>query len=213
MGTDYGYTQRDSTCRGSSKPDAMIAAKIKGVVSVGSTEAANIEALASGALSVAFEGTNKFQSYSKGIFKDTTCTGWPNHAVTAVGYTPKFVLVKNSWGPTWGDKGFVKFARNHHNCNLWEYSSYPRLEATGSTDNGGNDENTDYDADDDSGPVPDPDCEDSYSPCYESWCQYEWIVEDYCQKTCGNCGGDDGGDCPSGTIKCPDGVCRHEHMC
>ena len=207
---DYGYTQRDGACQGSSKPDAMISAKIRGYVSVGSTETANIEALAEGALSVAFEVTNRFQTYSSGIFKDTTCSGWPNHAVTAVGYTSQFVLVKNSWGPNWGHHGFVRFARNHHNCNLWEYSSYPHLEETGASDNGGSDEATDYNADDDSGPEPEPDCQDSYSPCYESWCQYDWIVEDYCQRTCGNCGG---GDCPSGTIKCPDGVCRHEHMC
>ena len=209
---DYAYTQRDGSCKGSSKPDAMISAKIRGYVSVGSTELANIEALAEGALSVAFEVTNRFQTYSSGIFKDDTCSGWPNHAVTAVGYTSEFVLVKNSWGPSWGHHGFVRFARNHHNCNLWEYSSYPRLEVTGASDNGGSDAAADYDANDDSGPAPDPDCQDSYSPCYESWCQYDWIVEDYCQRTCGNCGGN-GGDCPSGTIKCPDGVCRHEHMC
>jgi len=203
---DYGYTQRDGTCLGSSKPDAMISAKIRGYQGVGSTEQANIEALAEGSLSVAFEVTNRFQSYSSGIFKDTTCTGWPNHAVTAVGYTPDFVLVKNSWGSRWGDQGFVKFARNHHNCDLWEYSSYPILEETGSPDDGGNDDAVDYDANSD----PEPDCKDSYSPCYESWCQYDWIVEDYCQRTCGNCGN---GECPSGTIKCSDGVCRHEHMC
>ena len=39
--------------------------------------------------------TNKFQSYKSGIIKDTTCTGRPNHAVTAVGYTANYVLVKN----------------------------------------------------------------------------------------------------------------------
>jgi len=211
---DYAYTQRDSSCQGSRKPDAMIAAKIKGIVSVGSTEEANIAALASGSLSVAFEVTDKFQSYSKGILKDTTCTGRPNHAVTAVGYTEDYVLVKNSWGNTWGDSGYVKFARNHHNCNLWDYSSYPVLASTGASDNGGNDEATNYHADDedDSGPAPDPDCVDSYHTCYESWCDTDWIVEDYCQKTCGNCGGNDG-DCLPGTIRCDDGVCRHEHMC
>lgn len=210
---NYGYTQTDSSCKGSSKPDAMIAAKITGYQAVGANEAANIEALASGSLSVAFEVTNRFQSYSGGILKDTTCTGWPNHAVTAVGYNSDYVLVKNSWGATWGDNGYVKFARNHDNCNLWEYSSYPLLSNTGSTDTDGNDAASDYNATDGDSPSPDPDCVDSYSPCYDSWCQYDWIVEDYCQKTCGNCGGDDDGSCPSGTIRCDDGICRHEHMC
>jgi len=217
---DYPYTQRDGSCQGSSKPDAMIAARIGGNVPVDRSEKANIEALSEGSLAVAFEVTNRFHSYSKGIFKDTTCSGWPNHAVTALGYTPTYVLVKNSWSKRWGDEGYVRFARNHHNCDLWNYSSYPKLTATGATDNGGNDEATDYkaDGDEDPKPTPGPDpepCFDSYPPCYEYWCDVDYVRNDYCRKTCGVCtdGDDDGGDCPSGTIRCSDGVCRHEHMC
>merc|ERR1719328_279957 len=191
----------------------MIAARINGNVEIAGTESANIAAIAEGAITVAFEVTNRFQSYSRGIFKDTTCTGYPNHAVTAVGYNPSYVLVKNSWGSGWGDRGYVRFTRNYHNCNLWEYSSYPKLDATGTTDNGGNDEKSEYHADEDTSPTdnPDPDCEDSYASCQVSWCIYDWIKEDYCQKTCDNCGGTD--ECPSGTIRCDDGICRHEHMC
>ena len=215
---DYQYTQRDGYCQGSSRPDAMIAASIEGNVPVGRSEAANIEALAEGSLAVAFEVTNRFHSYSSGIFKDTTCSGWPNHAVTAVGYTPQYVLVKNSWGKWWGDEGYVRFARNHHNCNLWNYSSYPELSETGVADDGGNDKATDYQADEGDKPEPeptsspDPDCFDSYPPCYEYWCDVDYVRNDYCRKTCGVCG-DGGDDCPSGTIRCSDGVCRHEHMC
>lgn len=210
---NYRYTQRDGSCQGASKPDAMISARITGNVPVARSEQANVEAIANGAITVAFEVTNRFQSYSRGIFKDTTCTGRPNHAVTAVGYTSSYVLVKNSWGGSWGDQGFVKFTRNYHNCNLFDYSSYPRLSTTGNADNGGNDAATDYNADDDSGPdpAPEPDCENSYSgTCHEEWCVYDWIREDYCEKTCDNC---PDSDCPSGTIRCADGVCRHEHMC
>merc|ERR1719318_608184 len=186
---DYRYTQRDGSCQASRKPDAMISARIGGNVPVARSESANIAAIADG-----------------GIFKDPTCTGRPNHAVTAVGYTPSYVLVKNSWGNTWGDQGFVKFTRNYHNCDLWNYSSYPKLTATGKADNG-NDAATDYNADDDSGPAPEPDCENSYDgTCYESWCKYDWIKEDYCEKTCNNCGGSDA--CPSGT--CYESWCKYD---
>lgn len=38
-----------------------------------------------------------------------------NHAVLAVGYGKEdnsdYWLVKNSWGTTWGDKGYVKMAK------------------------------------------------------------------------------------------------------
>ncbi|XP_063692784.1 uncharacterized protein LOC134824740 [Bolinopsis microptera] len=98
---DYPYTKQDGDCLGSSKPDAMIAAKITGNVPVARSEQANIEALAEGSLAVAFEVTGRFYQYKSGIFKDTTCKRYPNHAVTAVGYTKEYVLVKNSWGSRW----------------------------------------------------------------------------------------------------------------
>ena len=206
---NYRYTARDAKCNGKNKQDAMIAAKITGYQSVGRTEEANIAALATGSLSVAFEVTNKFQQYSKGILKDTTCRGRPNHAVTAVGYTPEFVLVKNSWGSAWGDQGFVKFARNYHNCDLFKYSSYPKLKSTGKDDTTASDKATDYKADGGDKPDPDPkpECKDKKKKCVKSKCGRASYAAK-CMKTCNKCD-----ECPSGTIKCPDGVCRHEHMC
>jgi len=210
---NYKYEAKDGKCQGSSKPNALVAYKITGVKSIGGTEAANIEALATGSLSVAFEVTNYFQQYSSGIMKDTTCSGRPNHAVTAVGYTEKFVLVKNSWGGTWGDKGFVKYARNFHNCGLFKYSSFPVLKRTGKSDTTPADAATLYRPSEDDAPPPtaDPDCQDASQYCSAIHCKYPDLIE-YCRRTCGDCGGDDG-DCPSGTIKCDDGVCIHEHMC
>ncbi|XP_063694078.1 uncharacterized protein LOC134825807 [Bolinopsis microptera] len=219
---DYAYAGKDGSCKGSSKPDAMVAAKIVGYTSVSPTEAANIQALASGSLSVAFEVTSYFQQYRGGIIKDTTCTGRPNHAVTAVGYTSNFVLVKNSWGSKWGESGFVKFARGYpSNCGLFKYSSYPNLDTTGQSDNTPSDKATDYKPSENDdvtpNPKPDPNCTDKATNCHLDWCTWEnWkdTVKEYCQKTCKFCGDDgDDGECASGTIRCDDGVCRHEHMC
>ena len=214
---EYAYVGTDGSCKGSSKPDAMVAAKIVGYTSVSPTEKANIEALTTGSLSVAFEVTNYFQQYRGGIIQDRTCTGRPNHAVTAVGYTPAFVLVKNSWGKSWGESGFVKFSRGYDSkCGLFKYSSYPNLDTTGQSDNTPSDKATDYKpSEEDAKPDlrPDPTCKDRASNCKPNLCKYNSVAKKWCQKTCNKCDGGDDGECPSGTIRCSDGVCRHEHMC
>ena len=67
------------------------------------------------------------------------------------------------------------------------------------------------------------DCSDKKSYCstYSDHCSagkgfYKWMTRN-CQKTCGLCrGGDEDqqdGGCPSGTVMCSDGACKHEHMC
>ncbi|KAL5267646.1 hypothetical protein ACHWQZ_G004630 [Mnemiopsis leidyi] len=183
---DYPYRALDGTCQASSKPNSAIAYKIVGASRIGTSESDNIQALASGSLSMAFEVTSKFQQYSGGIIKDTTCTGRINHGVTGVGYTPTYVLVKNSWGSGWGDHGYVKFARHHDNCQLFKYSSHAKLESTDLSDSGTDDEATDYTpSDDDSSPQ--PTCKDQASGCHTYHCQYEDLAENYCQETCNRC--------------------------
>ena len=148
--------------------------------------------------------------------KDTTCTGLPNHAVAAVGYTADYVLVKNSWGDQWGDQCFIKFARNHENCGLIQYSSYPKLVGTGTTDVSTSDPAASYtdtlndeSSSDDSGD--NTNCVDLATNCYSWMCtDSEWTdrTKKYCQKTCSYCSS---GACASGTVRCSVGVCRHEH--
>lgn len=58
-----------------------------------------------------------FFNYVSGVISGTSCGTDLNHAVTAVGYGTdaetglNYYLVRNSWGADWGDKGYVKIAR------------------------------------------------------------------------------------------------------
>ena len=57
-----------------------------------------------------------FQQYTSGVFDSTACGTNTDHATLVVGYGTEngqdYYLVKNSWGSSWGDNGYVKIANN-----------------------------------------------------------------------------------------------------
>jgi len=68
--------------------------------------------------------------YAGGIYEDDQCCNYPdtdcgyniNHAVTVVGYGSEdgkdFWLIKNSWGTSWGEDGFIRFKRGSGHCGV-----------------------------------------------------------------------------------------------
>jgi C1A family cysteine protease len=75
------------------------------------------QAVSQGPVSIAIEAdTRYFQSYSGGILTSSSCGTNLDHGVLIVGYGvdngTKYWLVKNSWGTTWGENGYVKILRS-----------------------------------------------------------------------------------------------------
>ena len=110
---DYPYTAADGTCAYNS---AQVANHhVTGYHDVTPYDSAQLKAaVAMGPVSIAIQANQYvFQSYSSGVIaNDGSCGEQLDHAVLAIGYGHEsgkdFVLVRNSWGSTWGDNGLVK---------------------------------------------------------------------------------------------------------
>ncbi|XP_042495112.1 ervatamin-B-like [Macadamia integrifolia] len=99
-------------------------------------ESALKEAVAIQPISVAIDSSGAdFQGYKEGIFVGP-CGTETNHAVTIVGYGTDTVgtgydywIVKNSWGTTWGDQGYIYMRRGisakEGLCGIAQYPAYP----------------------------------------------------------------------------------------
>ena len=87
------------------------------------------QALSMNPVSVAVEADSAvFQMYKSGVLDDTACGSQLNHGVLAVGYTQDYWIVKNSWGPDWGDNGYIKIAYREKGsgiCGINLLPSYP----------------------------------------------------------------------------------------
>ncbi len=61
-----------------------------------------------------------FQSYSSGIIMNDECGQQLDHGVLCVGFdTDKgYWLVKNSWGASWGEEGYVRLEYGKNTCGL-----------------------------------------------------------------------------------------------
>lgn len=76
-----------------------------------------------------------WQVYVGGTFPHGLCGQSLDHGVLLVGYTEKYWIVKNSWGPGWGIKGYIHLAKasfeepnaKSNTCGLCNAASYPKV--------------------------------------------------------------------------------------
>jgi hypothetical protein len=123
----YPYQAADGSCQSC---DAV--ATISSYVDVTqNSESALQAAVAITPVSVAVDA-GQFQSYSSGILNGDCGTSL-DHGVLAVGYGTDngqdYWLVKNSWGASWGESGYIRLARNigssSGQCGIAMDPSYP----------------------------------------------------------------------------------------
>nr|XP_048283948.1 cathepsin K [Myodes glareolus]XP_048283949.1 cathepsin K [Myodes glareolus] len=129
----YPYVGQDQSCM--YNPTAK-AAKCRGYreIPVGSEKALKRAVARVGPISVSIDASlTSFQFYSRGVYYDENCDRENvNHAVLVVGYGVqkgnKHWIIKNSWGESWGNKGYILLARNKNNtCGITNLASFPKM--------------------------------------------------------------------------------------
>ena len=101
-----------------------------------SSDEAMMSVLMQQPVSIAIQADQKdFQLYKSGVFTGS-CGTKLDHGVLVVGYGnagEDYYLVKNSWGTSWGENGYIKLGRGEQynngdgQCGMLMQGSYPNL--------------------------------------------------------------------------------------
>ncbi|KAJ4757590.1 Cysteine protease [Rhynchospora pubera] len=114
--SDYPYRAANGTCNAMKIKSSVVV--IDGHEDVPeNNELALLKTVANQPVSVAIEASGQpFQFYSQGVFTGN-CSTELSHGVAIVGYgidkdNTKYWIVKNSWGPDWGEQGYIRMQRD-----------------------------------------------------------------------------------------------------
>ena len=105
--SDYPYKGRDQKCQ--SKVGTFKISSYKRVPEKSSGALVNAGTTQPIAISIDADG---IMDYKSGIFNNAKCGTDLNHGVLLTGFTDDAWTIKNSWGKTWGESGYIRFSRS-----------------------------------------------------------------------------------------------------
>ncbi len=133
-----GTTKETGTCQtscakvGGTAPSDAVNVKAN-------SDADMMNAIATTVVSIAIEADQaSFQLYKSGVFTGN-CGTKLDHAVALVGYGSDYYILRNSWGTTWGESGYMRIGKGNDpatgkpynggagQCGLLMEGSYPVL--------------------------------------------------------------------------------------
>jgi len=126
----YAYKGRDSTCKAAKGVFSNV--QVTGYTDVTGGESGLKNAVGTtGPVSIAIEADQRaFQFYRKGILSKG-CGQNLDHGVLLVGYGTEagqdYWTVKNSWGDSWGEDGYIRIAQGKNLCGISNQPSYPTV--------------------------------------------------------------------------------------
>jgi cathepsin L len=126
--SDYPYMARVGTCNTTCNKVAQISS----YVALDKNETLLQNAVGTvGPVSIAVDASGDgWMHYSTGVYT-APCGQDLDHGVLVVGYGTDSVsnkdywVVKNSWGPSWGENGYIRLVRGINQCGISNMASYP----------------------------------------------------------------------------------------
>ncbi|KAI9558062.1 hypothetical protein GHT06_014815 [Daphnia sinensis] len=128
----YPYEGLKGTCRFCAECKSMVGAKVSsfGYVQSMNATAMQLALQEYGPLATAMAVVGSFYSYKEGVYDDKACDNLPvNHGVVTVGYgrfnnTIDYWVVRNTWGRSWGDEGYILIQRGVNKCSIETYPAF-----------------------------------------------------------------------------------------
>lgn len=111
--SSYPYTARGGSCHSGTDSGLRISGLTRSFPQSGS-DSQLASALDANPLVVAV-GASSWSSYGGGVYSGSTSCSL-NHQVYATGYDSSSIKVKNSWGTSWGESGYIRLARTDSGC-------------------------------------------------------------------------------------------------
>ena len=134
--TEYPYIAKDGDCN--LKPSNLSNVVVKDYVSLPSRDEETLmKAVSSqGPISVGVDANLDWQLYHSGIYNPkespSGCSSdisEQDHGVSVVGYgvenQTEYWIVRNSWGKTWGEEGYMRLVKGQNACGIANSAIYP----------------------------------------------------------------------------------------
>jgi len=131
---EYPYTAKEGVCKTELTKSTNAGVNCKSYSGYATPDHTIIHAwLSKQPLAIAVAANDTFMLYNNGILRNR-CGTKLNHAVTLVGYGTdeatgeNYWLVKNSWGTSWGEEGYIRLAaktKGGSTCGMYEHVIKP----------------------------------------------------------------------------------------